>query len=698
MLANIGIPLLSFLIGFFPIAFAGALFYVRVIKWRDPRPGDLLRGATLSLAGHSLIFTMVGFLGLLDFILPLTALTCLLLILTAWSCARKPEHRSAKPVRWSDWEATDIQSRVLIALIVTYEIGMLVAATAPCYNPDCEGAHYLFMRHYLGLGHIGTINQNGYSYYPQAIEMMLLPAFKIGGESGPEAGNVCHWFLQLLLVGWVIDFGASRGKKSIGWHTAAVVCGIHMWKMLAYSGLIDMGVALFSVAAMFTWFGQVEKGDSGGQSDMLLAAVFLGTAVASKYSSLFPALLIAVHIVLLVLNRKSRSWLLPRVIPGLAAFLLVAAPWYLRNLIETGNPLYPFFRGVLGSPQIWLADDVNTWAGWGVRVTLRNFLLYPFILAFSNPVESAPFLMAPLPYSSWLTPLAPVAAVFLFRKRLERIAVVWCAVFFTYAFFTMSKQARYFLPFTILALWLVVTFLFGFVKPGKAGWEGIARWIIFAVVALQLLSQFVLLGRDLKADVPFLAGRVSRNEYNESVFPSSGVFNKANELGNEQGKICMFGLRTYRLEAPWEFPPFEVFEQSDDVAEIVSRLSEMKFGLLLVPTAQHHASIVLGWCLERQVDPFGISVIPEDELSAISEERGVRAGRARNLIYATGGERVDINGERFWKVDLRRFRSPVLQGIIDFESRLSSMDDVSQVAGTDQWELFEMRTDREDSE
>ena len=135
---------------------------------------------------------------------------------------------------WSRWKAQDRQSLILIWLIVIYEIGMLIAATAPYYNADTEGAHYLFMRDYLRQGFIAPIAQNGFSYYPQAIEMMLLPAFRIAGFE--RSGGWRFMLLVYAVDACCVDCGILCVEgKDFSWLAHGSSC-----MRIAYVGYVDL--------------------------------------------------------------------------------------------------------------------------------------------------------------------------------------------------------------------------------------------------------------------------------------------------------------------------------------------------------------------------------------------------------------------------------------------------------------------------
>ena len=94
--------------------------------------------------------------------------------------------------------------------------------------------------------------------------------------------------------------------------------------------------ALFSAALYFT----VTALESDSRGDWLLAGVAAGLYAGSKYLALvyLPALLI---VILARGIRRRALWMAP----GVCAFAL---PWYLRNWIVTGSPIYPSSLTVAG--------------------------------------------------------------------------------------------------------------------------------------------------------------------------------------------------------------------------------------------------------------------------------------------------------------------------------------------------------------
>lgn len=100
----------------------------------------------------------------------------------------------------------------------------------------------------------------------------------------------------------------------------------------------ETGLTALAVIAMF-WF--IEQGRTSAQPGWLVwAGLAAGTgALAREYGLGFPAL----GLFALVLGRRP----LRPILVFLATAAVVALPWYLRNWIKTGHPLYSFELGTL---------------------------------------------------------------------------------------------------------------------------------------------------------------------------------------------------------------------------------------------------------------------------------------------------------------------------------------------------------------
>ncbi|HEX9744044.1 MAG TPA: phospholipid carrier-dependent glycosyltransferase, partial [bacterium] len=410
-MSNSFYPLLGLLRIVIVAGLSGLTFATLLFKEKI-NAGLLLLGATLGLAVYSLIFTVAGLLGFLQNPDVLFIFVCgLLIFLVPLQLLLKRNRLIWPKATFTDWKAPNIPTLIILWLVIIFQILMLVNATAPHINQDTETYHYVFLRQFIESGTISIDPENAYSYYPMSIQMMVAAAFNLAGDRGPEAANLCYWFMQVLLLLWLVDFNARRGRPDIGWFTAAAVCGIFYWPVIAYSGYIDGGVALFAVAGVLSYFDWLENRTENKTLQLICTAIFLGIAISGKYSALAVAAMVIVHFLWVTLtSRESGHIKWKTILIALLFFIIPIIPWYGRNLLLTGNPTFPFLHGIFGGPELTLADDIGTWANWGIPVTLKNLLIYPLKLSFFFKLGDS-FLRVPYMYMSWLFFLSPLAGL-----------------------------------------------------------------------------------------------------------------------------------------------------------------------------------------------------------------------------------------------------------------------------------------------
>jgi hypothetical protein len=711
-------PAIGFILGFVIIVWLGSII-ARPILGVRAHTHDLI-GATAAIGIYSLYMTLIGMLGGLKYAGAWTG--GVFLVVAAWFLiyrARWWRKDRPKP-NLNLWIPHDWPSRILALLLIVFQLGMLLNAFAPFINYDVY--HYLFVRDYLQSGRIAVQPENAFSYYPQALEMAVATAFSRGG---PEAANLCFWLMQLLLMLWLIDWCARLGRPRVGYLLATAVGGIYYWPVIAYSGYVDGGVALFCIAGVLTYLDWLQRRDKpivsrpeprsktltpffrmqqSGFTELALAGFFLGTACASKYSALPVAALVVLHVLwLLIVDKTHRTRTLYSTLGFIVLMLIPTLPWYGRNLIVTGNPAFPFLRSVLGGPRPTLADDVAIWSSWGLPRTPLNYVIYPLKLALFYPLANAPFVRVPYAYMTWLFALAPIAGVLLIYRRLARIVAIWCFLFFSFAFLAMNLQTRYFLTFTILALWLVVEWLETFASvspatelvdspPTPRRTRGIAKWVVMLILLIPFATQLDLVRNHLITRRPYLSGKMSRHEYMERIWPSLAVFDRANELGRDDAKICIFSLLTYYLTVPHVLPETSVFDPAVSPDQMIERLKGERVGYVMVESRVRRAGVLFLWLVENSTSGERQSVFDEQQLLDAVGQMDFSRNLARELLKTQGGKLLQTDdGRRQWSINLDKFRQPAMVGMLKFLAAIPEMQRESRmtlVQSSDEWELY----------
>lgn len=194
-------------------------------------------------------------------------------------------------------------------VLVPFAVFYFVYALAPEGSPDGSGYHLGLVRRYWEHGGIVRILTSIYASFPQAAEMLFLPAFAIGGHSSAALVHLSFLFAAAWLL---IHFDAS------GWLAALLVVSSPVAGITASSAYVDAALA----CALFALFVLLER----ESPNPWLAGLLAGFAMAIKYTG-------GVGLVYALWRCRKP--------PVLAAALLTVSPWLVKNAVFTGNPLAP---------------------------------------------------------------------------------------------------------------------------------------------------------------------------------------------------------------------------------------------------------------------------------------------------------------------------------------------------------------------
>lgn len=239
---------------------------------------------------------------------------------------------------------------------------MLVAATCPpgtlwrveAYGYDVLSYHLQLPRQWLELGAMQGLHHNVYSYLPSLVEAAYM---QIGAMRGSIHQTVytCQLFhasLGVLAAAAVGEAVAARANR-----TAGAIAGA---AMLAVPWMLITGSLAYNEMAMLAMGGgaiRVALDPAAGRSwrGAAAAGLLLGAATLAKLTA---GLLLAIPVGVLLatgLNQVDADQPRPpwRSSVGLAAIaalagLLTLTPYFIRNAVWTGNPVFPFATSLLG--------------------------------------------------------------------------------------------------------------------------------------------------------------------------------------------------------------------------------------------------------------------------------------------------------------------------------------------------------------
>lgn len=245
---------------------------------------------------------------------------------------------------------------VFLSAIKLCEIIVLIGVLAPPDTQEWDSLayHLAVPKLWMAQGHITYVPYIHQSNFPGAFDYLYLIGLLFG-----SAGAKAFVYAAAKFGGFAI-FGLTRqlyGRKAAWWATLTyATVPVILW--LSGTAYIDvpnglcagLGIAL---AALYCKTLQKEH--------LWMAAVMLGLATASKYTGLQTIGAVGFMLLIVGIKRKQGGeFFKSAVLMGLIA-LVIACPWYVKNVVNTGNPVYPFFYSKLGGHD-WSAPQAEQYS------------------------------------------------------------------------------------------------------------------------------------------------------------------------------------------------------------------------------------------------------------------------------------------------------------------------------------------------
>jgi hypothetical protein len=228
----------------------------------------------------------------------------------------------------------------LAAFMFVIFAGSLISALAPPFHYDALMYHLVMPLTYVQQGRITHIPWLVMTGMPQCTEMLYTMAVQLGGL---PAAAVTGWMAGLIAILGIAGFfkpGSEKGSR-IGFVAAAsLLAGETFTSSLSWAYIDWMGL-LFGVCCLICLHSWL---NSGRISQACLAGVFTGLAFTTKYTGGILFLCGFTAVVFGCFRSKKETGKFPwkTIIAICAGAVVFPAAWLARNLILTGNPVYPF--------------------------------------------------------------------------------------------------------------------------------------------------------------------------------------------------------------------------------------------------------------------------------------------------------------------------------------------------------------------
>ncbi len=233
-------------------------------------------------------------------------------------------------------------------IILVFVIGLLLRVSlALIHQPAGDSCWHIEVTRFFGTqGYLPTFEPIGRELFTRPPLFHILGGilyflFSIISEQvGRASVLLINPLLSSLSIPLVYIVGKKLFDKKIGVYSALIYSVVPLNIYFGYLSFIDETVAFFSLLSIALML----------HDRFLLSSISAGLAMLSKINGAF--VLIPLVVILLIAKKKSirrKAGSIAKL--GLVAFI-INLPWYIRNYLEVGNPVWPFMNFIFNSPYV----------------------------------------------------------------------------------------------------------------------------------------------------------------------------------------------------------------------------------------------------------------------------------------------------------------------------------------------------------
>ena len=481
---------------------------------------------------------------------------------------------SSNPSSANSSSISKVSTGLLFSGLLAVLIAEVLINLTPPITRDALIHHLAIPKLWLQHGGIYEIPWADFSYYTMNVHLLYLACLALKNDILPKFIHMAFG----LGTGWMI-FSYLRRKYNAMWGMLGSVIflttPIVIW--LSASAYIDLGMTFFTTASILS-FTRWRESNYDNHVYFMVSAVTMGIALGTKYNALI-AWFITNMIIMVIYIRDEEDQigaLKFGILFGLIA-VVVASPWYVRNLMLTGNPFFPLFKSFFNSLQNHphmteaVTQGIEKSAGGRVGFFKMREVLYgetfwetlaiPIRMFFQGDDNSYQY------FQGRLNPILIVFLPFAFisgrDKKNNLLFVIFSLFFMIMAFFLTAKQVRYQLPVLPFLAILAVVGLNNLdrlvarirKKTANPAMAGILAAVLYFAVAAFLIPNLIYAKHRFEtiAPIAYITGKETKSafltrhlrHYKAVVFINENLPENANVFTIYWGRRGYYLERTY---------------------------------------------------------------------------------------------------------------------------------------------------------
>ncbi|MBN1899760.1 glycosyltransferase family 39 protein [Candidatus Sumerlaeota bacterium] len=356
------------------------------------------------------------------------------------------------PDRFREIRGINLLAVVILCLLLVYA---LYYAMAPPFSWDAQVYHLLIPKIYWLEKGFTSIPLNAYSNMPHNQELLYLAAMLLGDD---VVSKLVHFLMAFILSLSMYAFARRYFNTRTGLLAPLLfLCNPAVYAQLGIA-YIDVGLALFCFWMMVCL---VEYFRSGKTGYIIGMGIFCGMAMGSKYTMIYAftsgtiLLLFSPYILLRGDDFSGAKSGIDRIIRKqirafgifFATSIILLIPWWIKNYLFTGNPVYPMMFSVFGGRE-WSAQQSAWLIDWQRSIGMGRSLI-DYILLLVRIFLPGEKLYGYRGFAGNLYPWILITLPFGFMVRENRGIIRIFLLFFALFFIQWSmgsQQIRFLIP------------------------------------------------------------------------------------------------------------------------------------------------------------------------------------------------------------------------------------------------------------
>lgn len=436
---------------------------LRALQFRcDDWPERTLAAFGTGLAGVSLLTLACGLLAQrLPLAMSQTVTVVLLVALAGSEAALRIRERSVRPRSESSAEISTARSLIrvgrkmlsgqipfeviargaAVVVMAVFLLAMALGSMLPPVEFDVREYHLGGPKEWFQTGSIHFLPHNIYTSFPFLTEMLLLTGMLLHGDwyMGALAGQLVLMTFAPLTALAACALARRWFGNAAGWLAALIYLTTPWTYLISITAWVEGALTFYLAATLLVVTGGTARPEDGWRQRLILTGLLAGSAFGCKYPGLIS---VVIPLGSFALWRSMREALADRgrTIRAALAFGLgaglTAGPWLLKNLMQTGNPVYPLATSLLGG----LDRDPQLLANWQRAHAVPNYALSDLFGSLWRITVS----------SEWLSPLlfalAPLALMCRGQRKVVAGLCGYAAVLFLSWWLLTHRIDRFWIP------------------------------------------------------------------------------------------------------------------------------------------------------------------------------------------------------------------------------------------------------------